>query len=252
VLTARTARALAEARTAGIEVIVATGRPALGVLELCTGWGLEGLAVTGNGAQILDLRRRRAVLQSPMQDRSWREAVPIVRAALPGAAFAGEDEWTLVAEPGFSALYPAQGYADLPVIEAHLGPLFKLIVAHADVGGQLLLEAVVAAASPQLAVTGSSAQFVEVAAPGVDKGGAIGWVCRQRGYDLTQVLAFGDWLNDLAMLRVAGWSIGMANAHPEVLAIVDEVAPPNHEDGVAQVLEALLGMGVGAIGEGGD
>ena len=47
--------------------------------------------------------------------------------------------------------------------------------------------------------------------------------------------------NDLAMLRWAGTAYAMANAHPDVLAAVDRVAPPNDEDGVARVLEAVYG-----------
>jgi hypothetical protein len=33
----------------------------------------------------------------------------------------------------------------------------------------------------------------------------------------------------------------MANGHPEVIAVADEVAPPNDEDGVAAVLERVYG-----------
>jgi hypothetical protein len=42
------------------------------------------------------------------------------------------------------------------------------------------------------------------------------------------------------MLRWAGRSFGVANAHPDVLAIVDEVCPSNEHDGVARVLETLM------------
>ncbi|MGH3928807.1 MAG: HAD family hydrolase, partial [Pseudonocardiaceae bacterium] len=51
------------------------------------------------------------------------------------------------------------------------------------------------------------------------------------------VLAFGDMPNDLAMLRWAGWGVAMANAHPAVLAVADEITAPNFEDGLALVLE---------------
>jgi hydroxymethylpyrimidine pyrophosphatase-like HAD family hydrolase len=35
--------------------------------------------------------------------------------------------------------------------------------------------------------------------------------------------------------------LSVANAHPDVLAAADEVAPANTEDGVAIVLECLVG-----------
>jgi hydroxymethylpyrimidine pyrophosphatase-like HAD family hydrolase len=46
--------------------------------------------------------------------------------------------------------------------------------------------------------------------------------------------------NDLAMLAWAGTSYAVANAHPDVLAAVDQVIPSNNEDGVAQVIEHLF------------
>ena len=42
------------------------------------------------------------------------------------------------------------------------------------------------------------------------------------------------------MLAWAGTSYGVANAHPEVLAVVDRTAPANDEDGVAAVLEEFF------------
>ncbi len=41
------------------------------------------------------------------------------------------------------------------------------------------------------------------------------------------------------MLAWAGRGVAVANAHPEVLAIADEVTASNDEDGVALVLERL-------------
>jgi hydroxymethylpyrimidine pyrophosphatase-like HAD family hydrolase len=42
------------------------------------------------------------------------------------------------------------------------------------------------------------------------------------------------------VLAWAGTSYGMANAHPDVLAMVDQVIPGNDEDGVATVIEQLF------------
>jgi hypothetical protein len=47
--------------------------------------------------------------------------------------------------------------------------------------------------------------------------------------------------NDLPMIVWAGTSFAVANAHPDVIAAADHVCPSNDEDGVAQVLEQLVG-----------
>jgi hypothetical protein len=53
-------------------------------------------------------------------------------------------------------------------------------------------------------------------------------------------MAFGDMPNDVAMLQWAGIGYAVADAHPEVLDAVDHVTASVHDDGVAQVVEALL------------
>ena len=46
--------------------------------------------------------------------------------------------------------------------------------------------------------------------------------------------------NDLPMLRWAGRSFAVANAHPTVLEAADQVCGSNEADGVAVELEALV------------
>jgi hydroxymethylpyrimidine pyrophosphatase-like HAD family hydrolase len=61
-----------------------------------------------------------------------------------------------------------------------------------------------------------------------------------QGLSASEVIAFGDSLNDLPMLSWAGTSYAVANAHRQVLDVVDRVCPANDEDGVATVLETLF------------
>ena len=89
-------------------------------------------------------------------------------------------------------------------------------------------------------MTHSGAPFVEIAAAGITKASALASLCAQLGIASSQVIAFGDMPNDLPMLQWAGHSVAVANAHPDLLAMVDEVTATNEDDGVAVVLERLL------------
>jgi len=82
--------------------------------------------------------------------------------------------------------------------------------------------------------------LAEISAAGVTKAAALGRWCAAQGIESAEVFAFGDMPNDVPMLRWAGRSFGVANAHPDVLEVVDDVCPSNEQDGVAQVLETLL------------
>ncbi|HEV8568320.1 MAG TPA: HAD family hydrolase [Actinoplanes sp.] len=90
-------------------------------------------------------------------------------------------------------------------------------------------------------VTQAGLNYVEICPPGVDKGTGLAVVAESVGVDPADVLVFGDMPNDLPMFAWAGWSrVAVANAHPSILAVADEVTLTNDEDGVAVYLDRLL------------
>ena len=62
----------------------------------------------------------------------------------------------------------------------------------------------------------------------------------RHGVALWDVIACGDGLNDLSMIRYAGLGVAMANAQPEVKEAADVVTLSNDEDGVAEVIERYI------------
>ena len=90
-------------------------------------------------------------------------------------------------------------------------------------------------------VTQAGLDYVEICPPNVDKGTGLAVVAEAVGVDPADVLVFGDMPNDLPMFAWAGWSrVAVANAHPSILAVADEVTLTNDEDGVAVYLDRLL------------
>jgi hypothetical protein len=86
--------------------------------------------------------------------------------------------------------------------------------------------------------------LLEISAPGVSKASALERLAATRGVVAEQVVAFGDQPNDLPMLRWAGLSYAVANAHPWVLDAVHAHAPSVDDEGVAHTLNDLLGLGI--------
>jgi Cof subfamily protein (haloacid dehalogenase superfamily) len=90
-------------------------------------------------------------------------------------------------------------------------------------------------------VTQAGLAYVEICPPYVDKGTGLAVVAESVGVDPADVLVFGDMPNDLPMFAWAGWNrVAVANAHPTLLAVADEVTLTNDEDGVAVYLDRLL------------
>jgi hydroxymethylpyrimidine pyrophosphatase-like HAD family hydrolase len=74
---------------------------------------------------------------------------------------------------------------------------------------------------------------VLVRAAGIDKGTGIEWLARHYGISLDEVVAVGDWLNDVPMLERAGLSFAMAQAPEDVQSVADAVLDSDHVTGGA-------------------
>lgn len=82
--------------------------------------------------------------------------------------------------------------------------------------------------------------WIDVMAPGANKGTALRQLAGILDIPMERTVAFGDYLNDYELLRAAGTAIAMENAHPDLKAIADRIAPPNTEYGVMTVLDEML------------
>lgn len=98
----------------------------------------------------------------------------------------------------------------------------------------------ISALYPQMGVTSAYTYNLEVNVPEATKGIGLLKLAELLNLKREQVIAFGDGENDLSMIECAGIGYAMENAPTNVKAAADRIAPPNTEDGVAQVLEKLF------------
>ena len=244
-LSMRSAAALDAARARGVEVVAVTGRPPRWLAPLSVALG-GGLAVCANGAVVWDLARSRAVAVHALEPADVEEIAAVLAAALPGAAVALETLAGFRRTPGY-VLRPGavEVVEPAPIAEllAQDPQVVKVLVRHPGATCDALLASVRdrVAHLGEPTHSGAGTGLVEISARGVSKAGTLAALAAGCGISAQGVVAFGDMPNDLPMLAWAGTSWAMANAHPEVLAVADHVAPAHTEDGVAQVVEALLG-----------
>ncbi len=99
------------------------------------------------------------------------------------------------------------------------------------------------AATTGITIVRSEPDYIEFLPQGITKGAGLAILCRHLDILPEQVGAIGDWLNDKEMLELAGHSAAVANAHPAILALVDQIVPTNLENGVAAYLDFILDSG---------
>ena len=98
---------------------------------------------------------------------------------------------------------------------------------------------------PRLYISKSLPHFLEFASPEVTKGSGLAFAAARLGFSRERTVAFGDGENDVELLEWAGYGVAVANAHERVIAVADFVCPSVDEEGVAQVVEALLASPTG-------
>jgi len=93
----------------------------------------------------------------------------------------------------------------------------------------------------RLTISKSLPHFLEFSALGITKASGMDFLAGRMGFTPQQTIAFGDGENDVELVAWAGYGIAVENAHPRVKAVADWICPPADEEGVALVLEAMLG-----------
>ncbi|MFD4954335.1 Cof-type HAD-IIB family hydrolase [Streptomyces sp. NPDC058451] len=253
----RTIAALAAAEEAGIEVFFVTGRPARwmdGVRAvLIHHVHGHGLAICGNGAAVVDLHggpgAHRFVKVRELARDTALDAVRLVREAAPGTVFAVEQTYGFHQEPAYPKLHMELPDVLAPAEEllapggvGTAQPILKILAHHPTLDPDAFLAVARLAAGEHVSITRSSpSALLEISGPDVSKASTLALCCAERGISQEEVVAFGDMPNDVEMLTWAGRSYAMGNAHPAAIAAASGRTVANNEDGVAVVIERLLG-----------
>ena len=236
----RNAEALRRAERAGVTVVVATGRP-IWWLQPVLDAGFTGTAVCLNGAVVFDIGRRDIVGTSPLTTDVMTGFVDALDARMGPTALAverlGMDATSCWAERSYDHPWGDATFQLTSRDDLLSEPAAKLLVRLGHDSRALAVAAREVAGDDVHVTYSSDNGLIEVAAAGVNKGATLARLAAEWGIGADETVVFGDMPNDLEMLAWAGLGVAMGNAHPDVHAVADEVAPEHHEDGVAAVVE---------------
>ena len=116
-------------------------------------------------------------------------------------------------------------------------PVTKLLMMDTPERIAALYEEAKAIFAGRASLTCSKPYFLECNPLRATKGNALTWCAGHFGFDMADLLAFGDSLNDVSMLQAAGTGVAMGNAREDVKAMHFPVCGRNDEDGVARYID---------------
>lgn len=231
------------AKEAGIEVVIATGRPRRWLRPITALAELNPMVISNNGAAVGRLNAEKPELMHPMEPDHVVEFLSSMPAEM-DVAIAVEYEWSW----GRTASYHTVHYQEEQLVAEvedllAAGPVLKVLVRTEHASTEDLSEMALEAAQDQLECTFSwsdAVGTVELSAPGVTKGSALAEILASRGIEPGQCAAFGDMPNDLTMLQLVGAPYVMADAHPSMLEHGFTRIGAHHEGAVGDVIRGWL------------
>ena len=231
-------------------IVPATGRALRAIPEQVMAFPFLHYAITINGAKVSDMRTGEALLRAEialdtclrlldfagrydaMYDCYWNDTGWADRAFLERVRYYNADEEVVTLLRRTRA--PVD---DLKAFLRKNGqPVQKVQLCFRDMAERETARSEIAAAFPEILVTSSFRNNLELNAADADKGRALLSLAQHLSIPAADTIAFGDSSNDLRMLRAAGTSVAMGNAAPEVRAACDYVTETNDRDGVAAFL----------------
>jgi len=241
-VSARTIAAVDAAESAGIGLVIVTGRPPRWIPPIIEQLGDRGLVVCANGGIVYDPARHEIIERNDMSAEAAAEAVRRLRSEIPELTFGCELGMDFAVEPAFAP--HAQTLDDVayaPIEDVCTQPVTKLLVRHPRPAPEGMAKRVRSIVDGLAGVTHSMDEsFLELSRPDVHKASTLERLVAKSGIAAPDVVAFGDMPNDIEMIMWAGLGVAVGNAHPLVVEVADEVTASNDDDGVALVVERML------------
>jgi Cof subfamily protein (haloacid dehalogenase superfamily) len=243
-LTLASARAAHKLADKGIGFTVVSSRPPAGLRMLVAPLSLRlpmgafsGGAIVGPDLTVIE--------EHFIPEAAARRAVAMLSEG-------GADVW-LYTPDGWLLRHPGDHYipkekrtiqADpivVPDFGPHLARVFKIVGSSQDFERLAACEAAIRpAVGEQASVSRSQAYYLDITAPGLDKGTFLEALSRRLDVPPGAIAVLGDMTNDLAMFKKAGMSIAMGNAPAEVKASATHATAANTDDGFAKAIEEYV------------
>lgn len=244
----RTKQTLRRARQLGIIVALVSGRIGTSLELIQQEIGITGPLGCFNGSLVLD-ENGQELEAHPIRLQQALGVLEIVRhTELECFVFTNKWWYTRSHNEWYEFEAEASGtqgrVVDFNELHKAFGPgerPFKVLCMHKEPAyAGIWAEKLASHFGQSLNVFMSSPTYIEILARGVDKGHAVRSLCNAYQINAGQVMAVGDYFNDIGMFRSAGYAVAMGNAPDNVKKHAARITGTNVEDGLAQAIEAVL------------
>lgn len=247
--TPRTLNAIQQLRASGIKFAITSGRPPRGMAMLMKSLNLDTPVAAFNGGMLM-----KSNLSAVLEQKTL--PAPVACEVVDYLLSKGLDVWVYQGSDWFIRRIDAPHVAT----EASTVQFKPVVIKEPDKGlHDVLHDAIkivgvsddydlVARCESELRgrvgmyVTAARSQpyYLDVTHPDANKGMVVQYIAQKLGIPFEEVAVIGDGSNDVLMFAIAGMSIAMGNASPEVQRTARYVTTSNENEGFANAVENFL------------
>ncbi len=245
-ISSKTIKALKKAQKKGIDIVIATGRMYYASLPHIKELKVLDQIINYNGALLKEISTGDILFHDPVPLEEARKLFNIVKEEdLHLNVYLNDNLY--VNKLGFGARHyeekigvkPAEVIKDFE--EFVLKPPTKLLIIEEDVKRvDDLMNYLQERLGEKLCITRSLPEYIEIMKKGVSKGEALKRLSDHLEIDSKEIIAVGDSLNDLEMIKYAGLGVAMGNARELLKEKADYVTTSNNQDGIAALIEDVI------------
>lgn len=236
-----------KAREQGKKVVIATGRPLIGIISHLNNLNLvsdEDYVVAYNGSLVQTTKSGKVVSQASLSREDYKELYDLSQEC-------GVHIHALTDKEVITPVYNkyTQVEADINDIPIEVMgvedvpdgmPIIKAMFIDDPEKLDKALEMLPQAIKDKYNILRSAPFFLEFLHKSANKGTGVKAVADALGYSAEEVICIGDAGNDLAMVEYAGLGVAMDNAFPELKDAADYITKSNEDHGVAHVIEKFM------------
>ena len=243
-VTPAVAKAVKNARQAGVKVVIATGRPIAGVETLLEELDLRhpnDYVITFNGGLVQDTSTGDQIIREPMSYEDYMELQLLSRQLnIHFHAITKEGIYTANRNIGRYTVHEAS-LVHMPLYYRTTEEMAdKEIIKMMMIDEPEVLDEAITRIPKELynrfTIVKSTPFYLEFMPKTVSKGAAVLHLADKLGLSKDELMAIGDEENDRAMLEVVGNPVVMGNGTPAIKKIAKYITKSNDEDGVAYAI----------------